>query len=506
MKKFCFLLVIFCFSVSVAFADQDNEIISTDQKKGIESSDQEELFGGKITSSPVFEKGIRLSAPCEKNYNMATAIYVFEAKEQAQSYTLKVSRYQLSGYAYLMIRYSPSKAQETGNQGESLVLNPKCQEDSFEFNSKDYVREGAVEIHFSATNGGVLDIDGLELTAYGRPTKVKKVVHEYISLPQEERTVYHYYYRGPIYRHIYYYGEPAYVVYDNWWTEPSFVVWFDGFAVYANDYPIRVYRCYYYSSYIPTYIVRYKPLYYRADCKPRIRYRMDDGGQGVRDRHDFAPERKASEQSRFVVAMSTKTKAKNPDIAPVVLPNYKQGPINLDSGATKPIRDKTGVPVVGNINPAPKGIISKDIRQVGYKVPAVDQKNNPGSGKSGIRQKSKGFFIELTRGGNGDSQPKGTRDISNVKQKSQSFLGRAFQAVTNTVFDTGNGGSGGSSQPQAYLAPSSNGGSGSTSPVVEMKKRPDPPPPVVQQNSDDKDKDKSSSGNSGNSSGGKRRR
>ncbi len=238
---------------------------------------------------------------------------------------------------------------------------------------------------------------------------------------------------------------------------------------------------------------------------------MDDGGQGVRDRHDLVPERKASEQSRSVLAV--KTKAKNPEIA-VGLSNMPQGP----NAVYKPTRDKIGK-ASPTANLAPKEIgtnaivserradLSSGTAKMKKKIESKTPLVQSSSEKSGVKQKSKGFFTQPIGSSKGNSQLKETRDTSNVRQKPQGFLGRALKAAVNTVFDTNKGGSGNSSQPQAYLAPSSNGGSGSTSSVVDMKKRPDPPPFTVQNTTkDDDDKNKNSSSGVSTGGGGKKRR
>ncbi len=499
----------------VAVRDGQSRVDSKYGNEGIKS----QIIGdaGVDIESSSFPHGVLLkSAPSQDGgaQNTASVYFLFKADRSARYFKIIVEYHGSGWVSYVDASLSTKEEPRPW----SVPINGKDDSEGkriipvSESISRFISDEGNIEIHVTAS-GDALDLGSVSVEyIYSDTTsttsKVEIAHHHYgVFPPGYSYSIYHYYHKGPIWVYV---DNSTYEVYDGWWYASSYIEWV---RVY---YPI-------YSTY--RYYYHYCGEEYHEEKYIYVNHHNDDFVNRGRD----CSVGKLEQRNRSVVAV--KTKAKNPEIAPVGLSNVSQ---NILQGQRpnaigyKPTRDTTEkVSPTANLAPAKGGSSTErkidlsflslptktkrqvepispkgggdfvDNRQVGYKAPSVGKKKS-------------GFFTQLWNDKGDSSASKETRDNPNTGKRSKpGFFDRAaqvFDSVANTVFDTGSGGSGGSSQSQAYLAPSSGGSSGSTSPVVEMKKRPDPPPPVIQQSSSDEDdKDKKSSSNSG-SSGGKRRR
>lgn len=209
-------------------------LISRESRDGKNTDNFREL-GGRVTQSAIFEQGVHLESN-EKNA-MAAVIYQMAVSRSASSLAIRIA-YQGTGNIFVV----DVSQLEKGETDFGITFNlPEDQnrQTLYLATTDRYIDDdGIVEIHAIVIGKQELDIEYIELESLRfKPTV--RVVERYWDLPVKRRTIYSYYYRGP----IYIITRPCeHVVYDEWWHDTWYIGWRLGIRVRVRRYPVRYYR------------------------------------------------------------------------------------------------------------------------------------------------------------------------------------------------------------------------------------------------------------------------
>ena len=244
-----------------------------------------------ITSSPIFEDGIRLTAWANtpqdaENYEFAIAsgVYLFEIPRGAQSievlirYKGEPNKLEIGDYyepiaGRVWIRnikrestrrgYNDQNAAET-RYGNTFLLRAKNRSESIKIPVAGHIDNGWMELHVVAEGGEQLDIEYIEVSSYRRAPKVRVIQHYTPSYRWRpwHRYTYLYFYDGPVFYSSGYntYRCWSYPVYDHNYL--SIRTYYGGYlGRYRNYYPTRYsyYHSPYYAGYgrtVPVYTKR----------------------------------------------------------------------------------------------------------------------------------------------------------------------------------------------------------------------------------------------------------
>jgi len=293
------LPVLFAVDFDEAYGWSGTGKLSWERRYGSEVDDWQVEGPAVVTSSPVFDRGLRIAAmgletETRRVFALASAIFYFEVPEGARELKVKV-RYEGEGSdgsaGYLWVRDARYEVKEDGPlYGVTLALRAdRSSEVLYLADPGRYINpDGVVEIHLVAEGDQQIDVNYIEVESYSRPRSRVCVVERYEPIVVEHwpRYVYHYYYCGPVY---FVDVEPFhYVVYTGWADplSPIYVELRARFVSYVRVHPIRRVYCfhrwpgrYYYrvslSFFWPSveiYEVRHVPSWTRAHARIRTEY------------------------------------------------------------------------------------------------------------------------------------------------------------------------------------------------------------------------------------------
>jgi len=236
-QRVCFwfwvVVLVFLFFVNVMQVvygrvyDYERQTLLARERRFGKETDEFRPVGGKaeITASAIFENGVHLES-FEKNA-MAVAIYQFEEIDKNASSLAVQIAYRGTGKVFV------SKDKDSGITFEL----PADRERQTLYLAANYIADDGVEIHVIADSNKKLDIQFIELESLRYKPEIR-IIERYEYLPPEyPRTIYYYYYRGPIYSVIRPY---EYVVYDSWWDSGWYIGWRATFQV--RTYPVYRYH------------------------------------------------------------------------------------------------------------------------------------------------------------------------------------------------------------------------------------------------------------------------
>ena len=254
---------------SISYYDYDydysrSDRISREHRDAGDVDDWLERGNSTVTTSRRFPDGIRLSAWAsdyisddEYDFALASAIYLFDIPRQAQYIEIKV-RYSGEGreadfddYEEIVGRvWIQNFKKERKNQryddddretlyGDTFVLRAKRRSETIKIPAAYHVDEdGAMELHVVVENGGLLDVEYIDVSTSRHQPEIR-VVNRYIRSyewrPWHYYT-YSYFYSGPIHyvTDYNYYVRWSYPVYDV-----HYVTIRKNYRVYLNRYYIR---------------------------------------------------------------------------------------------------------------------------------------------------------------------------------------------------------------------------------------------------------------------------
>jgi hypothetical protein len=265
--------------------DYEQEITLTrEYRKARETDDFLERGDARVTESPIFEDGIRLSAQgfeseAEPRFSLASAIYFFDVPRRAESVAITVS--YISNQASdevagrLWVRDVTKSDEGQTRYGVTFALSPERRREKVHLAASRYIdRNGILEANIVVQNREELDVEYIEIEAYDHTPKIR-VVERYNYLPPRpwHQYYYHYYYTGPYYVTVRPYH---YVLYEDWWLDD----WYFDIRIRFHNYlgyhphPYRFYRCYWRR---PIYVPRRywyddpDPIVVRQLPKPRTK-------------------------------------------------------------------------------------------------------------------------------------------------------------------------------------------------------------------------------------------
>ncbi len=226
--------------------------LSWEKRYGDEVDDWETKGPSVVTSSPVFDRGLRVAAmgldtETRRVFALASAIFYFDVPKDARELKVKVKfeGESLEGTAgYLWVRDARQEVKEDGPlYGVTLALRAGRSSEVLYLTDLDrYINpDGIVEIHLVAEGDQQFDIGYIEIDSYSRPRDRVHLVERYEPIVVEHwpRYVYHYYYSGPVY---FVDVEPfRYVVYTSWADpfSPVYVELRTRFVSFVRVHPIR---------------------------------------------------------------------------------------------------------------------------------------------------------------------------------------------------------------------------------------------------------------------------
>ncbi|MFQ6041271.1 MAG: hypothetical protein ACE5PV_10485, partial [Candidatus Poribacteria bacterium] len=252
---------------SVSYYDYDydysrSDRISREHRDAGDVDDWIERGSSTVTSSPRFQDGIRLSAWAsdyisddEYDFALASAIYLFDIPRRAQYIEIKV-RYsgegreadfddyeEIAGRIWIR-NFKKEREHQRYNDddretlyGDTFVLRAKRRSETIKIPAAHHVGEdGVMELHVVVENGGLLDVEYIDVSTYRYLPQVR-VVNRYIS-SYEWRPWYYYTY-------FYFYDGPVYYVTDyDYYVRWNYPVYDVNYVTIRRNYRAYLHRYY----------------------------------------------------------------------------------------------------------------------------------------------------------------------------------------------------------------------------------------------------------------------
>ncbi|MBM3239323.1 hypothetical protein FJZ31_23770 [Candidatus Poribacteria bacterium] len=252
---------------SVSYYDYDDDYsrsdrISREHREAGDVDDWIERGNSTVTSSPRFSDGIRLSAWAsdyvsddDYDFALASAIYLFDIPRRAQYIEIKV-RYsgegreadfddyeEIAGRVWIRNFRKEREAQRYDDDdretlyGDTFVLRAKRRSETIKIPAAYHVSEdGTMELHLVAENGGLLDVEYVDVSTYSNQPEVR-VVNRYIR--SYEWRPWHYY------TYFYFYDGPVYYATDyDYYVRWSYPVYDVHYVTIKKNYRTYVHRYY----------------------------------------------------------------------------------------------------------------------------------------------------------------------------------------------------------------------------------------------------------------------
>jgi hypothetical protein len=255
---------------SVSYYDYDDDYsrsdrISREHRDAGDVDDWIERGNSTVTTSPRFSDGIRLSAWAsdyvsddEYDFALASAIYLFDIPRRAQYIEIKV-RYsgegreadfddyeEIAGRVWIRNFKKEREYQRYDDDdketlyGDTFVLRAKRRSETIKIPAAYHVSEDdTMELHIVAENGGLLDVEYVDVSTYSNQPEVR-VVNRYIR--SYEWRPWHYY------TYFYFYDGPVYYAtdYDYYvrWSYPVYDVHYVTIRTNYRNYVHRYYERY----------------------------------------------------------------------------------------------------------------------------------------------------------------------------------------------------------------------------------------------------------------------
>jgi hypothetical protein len=252
---------------SVSYYDYDydysrSDRINREHRDAGDVDDWIERGNSTVTTSPHFRDGIRLSAwssdyigDDEYDFALASAIYLFDIPRRAQYIEIKV-RYRGEGRradfddyeeiaGRIWIRNFKKEREHRRYDyddketlyGDTFVLRAKRRSETIKIPAAHHVGEdGAMELHIVVENGGLLDVEYVDVETYRYLPEVR-VVNRYIR-SYEWRPWYYYTY-------FYFYDGPVHYVTDyDYYVRWSYPVYDVHYVTIRKNYRAYLHRYY----------------------------------------------------------------------------------------------------------------------------------------------------------------------------------------------------------------------------------------------------------------------